>query len=443
MRLIRGFHISSLFIWILTGIAVLFVGGFVFSPLFYLGQGLLALMVMLLLLDTIFLFAPKIIVTGSRKIISPANLGDENPVKFWLTNQTFIPIRIRVYDEAPDQLVQRNLFFKDRLSTNETKQFKYSVKPNERGLYQFNDINVFVKSFFGLVERREIISAKEAMNVYPSILQMKKYELMVFKKTAQNQGIKKIRRLGHNNEFEQIKNYVQGDDIRTINWKATSRRNELMINQYQDERSQNVYSVIDKSRTMKMPFNEMTLLDYSINATLAFSNISIKKGDKAGLLTFSDKIGAQLKAERSSFQLRKILESLYSQKTHFSEASFELLYYSIRKTVKGRSLIMLYTNFESEYALRRALPILRKINKQHLLVVIFFENTAIEELQGIEAMDTKDIYMQTLAEKEANEKRSYVQELGKYGIQAVLSTPEKLTVDAVNKYLEIKSKGMI
>jgi uncharacterized protein (DUF58 family) len=108
-------------------------------------------------------------------------------------------------------------------------------------------------------------------------------------------GIKKIRRLGHNNEFEQIKNYVQGDDIRTVNWKATSRRNELMVNQYQDERAQHIYSVIDKSRSMRMPFNDLTLLDYSINSTLAFSNICLRKGDKVGLMTYSDKLEQKLR----------------------------------------------------------------------------------------------------------------------------------------------------
>ena len=80
--------------------------------------------------------------------------------------------------------------------------------------------------------------------------------------------IKKIRRLGNNNEFEQIKNYVQGDDYRSINWKATSRRGELMVNQYQDERSQQVYCLIDKSRSMRMPFKGMTLLDWAPKAAL-------------------------------------------------------------------------------------------------------------------------------------------------------------------------------
>ena len=194
----------------------------------------------------------------------------------------------------------------------------------------------------------------------------------MFSKTA-SVGIKKIRRLGHNNEFEQIKNYIQGDDLRTVNWKATSRRNELMVNQYQDERSQHIYSIIDKSRTMRMPFDELSLLDYAINSTLAFSNVAMKKGDKVGLHTFSNKLGNFLKADRSALQLRRIMDLLYHQKTHFLEADFNLLYANIRNKIKGRSLIMLYTNIESEYSLKRILPHLKRISQNHLLVVIFFE----------------------------------------------------------------------
>jgi uncharacterized protein (DUF58 family) len=264
----------------------------------------------------------------------------------------------------------------------------------------------------------------------------------VFAKTAAT-GIKKIRRLGHNNEFEQIKNYVQGDDIRSVNWKATSRRNELMVNQYQDEREQQVYSVIDKSRSMRMPFNELTLLDYAINSTLAFSNICIRKGDKVGLITFSDKLGAKLAADRSKGQLSKIMEILYRQKTRFLESNYELLYHGIRNHIKGRSLIMLYTNIESEYALKRILPMLRRVNQKHVLVVIFFENTEVEKATHMEPEHVRDIYLKTFAEKYLMDKKKVALELRKNGIQTVLTTPENLTVDTINKYLELKARGVI
>src|SRR5690606_40532545 len=121
------------------------------------------------------------------------------------------------------------------------------------------------------------VSQNKTVPVYPSFRQMRKYELPAISNRLTEFGIKKIRRIGQNREFEQIKEYVVGDDYRTINWKATARRGTLMVNTYQDERAQQVYAVIDKGRTMKMPFEGMTLLDYDINASLVISNIAIRK----------------------------------------------------------------------------------------------------------------------------------------------------------------------
>jgi uncharacterized protein (DUF58 family) len=244
-------------------------------------------------------------------------------------------------------------------------------------------------------------------------------------------------------EFEQIKDYVMGDDIRNINWKATAKKNHLMVNQYQDEKSQPVYSVIDKGRVMKMPFDELSLLDYAINATLVISNIAMKKQDKAGMFSFSDKIENRVVAERRSSQMNLILETLYNLKTDFVESDFSRLYIEVKRNLNHRSLLLLYTNFETLDALHRQLPYLQAISKQHLLVVIFFENTELTEFTKREAETTHQIFEQTIAEKFVYEKKLIVNELRKYGIQTILTKPENLTVNTINKYLEIKARGLL
>jgi Uncharacterized conserved protein (some members contain a von Willebrand factor type A (vWA) domain) len=236
---------------------------------------------------------------------------------------------------------------------------------------------------------------------------------------------------------------VQGDDFRSVNWKASSRHGSLMVNQYEDERSQQVYCVVDKSRNMRMPFEGLSLMDYAINTSLAISNIIIKKQDKAGLLTFSNVIGTVLKAERDSSQLNRILESLYKEKERPVEANFELLYEAVRRLIGARSLLLLFTNFESSYALDRALPILRRLNRQHLLVVVFFENTEIRKLAEEPVRSTAEVYRQTVARQFLYDKSEMVAKLRQYGIQAVLTKPQDLTLNTINKYLELKSRGLI
>src|SRR6202012_24056 len=176
---------------------------------------------------------------------------------------------------------------------------------------------------------RYTFAQAENLPVYPSFLQMRKYELMAISDNLVELGIKKIRRLGHSMEFEQVKNYVPGDDYRTINWKATARQGNLMVNNYTDEKSQHVYCIIDKSRVMKMPFEGMTLLDYAINASLVLSNVALLKEDRAGLITVAEKIGAVVPADRRNTQINKILEVLYKEKTRYLETNMEALYSTI------------------------------------------------------------------------------------------------------------------
>ena len=424
-------------------LAIGFAFSFGWNVLFPIFKVLLYVLFALVLVDVLILFFRKQEIVVTRKLNDTLSLGDENKVELTISSSYTIPLDVEVIDELPYQLQRRDSSFRFSLNPEGKRTLYYTIKPTERGLYSFGNVNVYVSSVLGLVERRYVVDVNQEIGVYPSVLQMRKHEFQVFTKSSQNQGVKKIRRLGNTNEFEQIKDYVKGDNYRHINWKATSRRNKLMVNQYQDEKSQQVYCVIDKSRSMKMPFEGLTLLDHAINSALVMSNIALKKGDKAGLITFSDKIGAQVKASRNATHLKKVMEVLYNQKTDFLEANYELLYQSIKRTVRGRSLLIMYLNFESFYSLTRAMPILRRLNKSYLVVVVFFENTEISKASEMESETVSDIYLQTFAQKFNNDKKRMVQELRKYGIQSILTKPEELSVNTINKYLELKSRGMI
>ena len=244
-------------------------------------------------------------------------------------------------------------------------------------------------------------------------------------------------------EFDQIRRYITGDDYRKINWKATARKNELMVNQFRDERSQHVYSVIDMGRAMKMPFNGMALLDYAINAGLVISNVAIRREDRAGIITFSDRIVTVLPAGREHAQMFRILELLYNSRTGYLESNYELLYAEITRKVGRRSLLLLYTNFETLSSLRRNLKYLAMLARRHALVVIFFMNTELGRYLDTPAESIEEIYVKTIAEKFAFEKKQIVKELDRHGIRSMLTSPENLAVNTINTYLELKSRGMI
>src|SRR5204863_1610288 len=186
---------------------------------------------------------------------------------------------------------------KTRQEGKKEERITYTIKALTRGEYAFCNINVFVRGPLKLAKRRFVFPAAETVRVYPSYIQMRRYHLLAVSNRLQEAGVKRVRRLGHSIEFEQIKEYVPDDDYRTINWKATARKKDLMVNNYTDERSQQIYCLINKGRTMKMPFEGMTLLDYAINATLVLSNVALVRQDKAGLVCFAENLDAFLQAD--------------------------------------------------------------------------------------------------------------------------------------------------
>ena len=216
-----------------------------------------------------------------------------------------------------------------------------------------------------------------------------------------------------------------------------------MLNQYQDEKSQPIYSIIDTGRVMKMPFNELKLLDYAINATLAFSNIALLKNDKAGMLTFSKSVDNMLLASNKKTNFSVINETLYNINTEYSDSDFGLLYGTIKRKITQRSLLILYTNFEHISALKRQLPFLLALSKKHLLITVFFENTELDELIENNANNLQEVYHKTIAEKFSYDKKLIVKELENKGINTILTKPEQLSINVINKYLEFKSKGLI
>jgi uncharacterized protein (DUF58 family) len=424
----------------LTGLA--FVLGYFLAPMLVIGRVMVGVLAVMLVADILLLYRGGR-VEASRKMEDRLSNGDENEVRLVIENRYRFPIRAQVLDELPVQLQVRDMEFNPSIPSGRSAEIRYHVRPVTRGEYAFGVVNVLVASSLGLARRRFRLAAAQTVPVYPSYIQMRKYELLAISNRLVEAGVKRIRRVGNTMEFDQIREYVVGDDYRTVNWKATARRASFMVNQYQDERSQQVVCIIDKGRTMKMPFAGMTLLDYAINAALVVSNIAIHKQDRAGLVTFGRKIDAWLTPDRRRTQMRKIIESLYKQSTDFLESDYEALYALLRRSLANRSLLLLFTNFDTLSAMERRLPQLRAMARNHLVVVIFFENTELRKLLEAPAETTEEIYVKAIGEKLALEKKQIVKELALHGIHSILSAPENLTVDTINKYLELKSRRLI
>ncbi|WP_452219621.1 DUF58 domain-containing protein [Lacinutrix salivirga] len=443
MNFFKPFYIQPRFFYAGIGVVLLFALSYFVPVLFNIAQVSILVILLFFLLDFMIVFFGKNKIEAQRILPEKFSNGDLNQVYLNINNHYPFHIYLEIIDEIPEQFQVRDFKIKRHLESKTSDSIKYDLRPTARGEYHFGSLNIYAKSILGLVAKRFTFNSDAMVPTYPSFKQLKKFELLNINQNAMEYGLKKVRRLGHTMEFEQIKNYVLGDDLRTINWKATAKSNSLMVNQFQDEKSQPIYSIIDKGRIMKMPFEGLSLLDYAINATLVISSVALKKHDKAGMLAFSKKTENIIRAERRSSQMRLILESLYNVKTDFFESDFSRLYTQIKRHITHRSLILLYTNFETLDGLNRQLPYLKAMAKSHLVVVIFFKNTELDTIIKDKAETVQQVYDKVIAEKFAFEKRLIVNELKKYGIYSILTTPENLTINTINTYLEIKARGLL
>lgn len=420
---------------------VLTAGGFFAPTLYSVGCALAWLLLAATATDALLLWHRRGL-TAERQCDSRFSNGDDNTVRLRLESSYPFPTKLRVTDEVPFIFQRRDVSFHVSMPLLGTKTIAYHLRPTQRGTYGFGHVRAIATSPLRLIGRRYRLAEPMDVSVYPSYLMLRRYELLAMSNRLTDMGIKRVRQVGHDSEFEQIREYVKGDDFRSLNWKATARRAALMTNVYQAERSQQVYCLIDKGRVMQQAFRQMTLLDYSINATLMLSYVATRKDDKAGLITFADRFGTMLPASKRTGQMQHMQEALYAEHTTFGESDYAALVQTLNERLTKRSLLILFTNFTGQASLARQLPYLRQLNKSHRLLVVFFEDSEMQEFVRTKASTTEDVYQHVIAEKMVHEQRHLVALLRQQGILALLTTPQQLSVDVVNKYLELKQRSM-
>ena len=422
-------------------VIVVLASGQLWSPLFNVGAALLVLLALLLVVDIALLWTRRGI-TASRHCSSRFSNGDENPVSLQVENNYPFAVKLNIIDEIPHIFQRRDVNFSLRLKARENGTVDYTLRPTKRGVYGFGHIRAFASSPIGLVQRRFTCDEPTDVAVYPSYLMLNQYEFLAISNNLTEMGIKRIRRVGNNTEFEQIKSYVQGDDYRHINWKASARTHNLMVNVYTDERSQQIINVIDKGRIMQQAFAGMTILDYAINASLVLSYVALHRDDKSGVITFADKFSDFVKPDRGPAQMNDILECLYHQTTDFAESDYSTLVVNTNHLVGRRSLLILYTNFFDYNGMLRQLPYLRQLNSRHRLLVVFFIDEERRDFINQQPHSIREYYEHSIAAKIDHEQTLIINTLRQFGINSLLTSPQNLSVNVINRYLEMKSRGI-
>jgi uncharacterized protein (DUF58 family) len=444
MSFLKSFYLNKSF-FISLGICIaLFSFGLLSEVFFILGKILFWVIWIVVLFEIFLLYRKSNGLSVSRKLPVRLSNGDENFVKLRFTNDYPFNLLVKITEDLPEQFQFRKWEEETVIIANKLTEFQYEVNPKIRGEYLWKNCYVsFRIKAYSLVSRREAFAFEQVIACYPSFEQFNKIPLKAIVSNFHDSSDNLTRKIGQSLEFEQIKNYSVGDDYRHINWKASAKQGDLMVNQYQDERSQDIYCIIDMGRTMRMPFYKQTLLDYSINASLALSKAIISMQDKAGIIGLSDKKCNFLPAKKDFKQFGKINDFLYNLQTQYLEANYELLYKFVRVNIKQRSLLVIFTNFDSVNSLHRQLPYLKVLAKHHLLLIVFFENAEIVKMVEEKAEDLKGIYDKTIGQSILTQNKLISKELHKFGIQSLYIEPKNLSLEVINKFVEIKRRQLI
>lgn len=429
------------FFLLLALVCLTSVLGYWLMPLYGVARAMLLVLIGLLMADFIIVWTLGK-VAAERHTQEKYCLDEDNGVTLRITSDSMLPLRLTIRDELPRAFRYHRAKFRIRLPAHGARNVDYVLHPVERGVYDFGHVLLFVSSPLNLVERKRHCGKVQEVKVYPAFRRLDRLELAAVHENPE-EGTKRIRRPGAQTEFEQIRDYMRGDEFRAINWKATARVRRLMVNTYQDEKAQPVICLIDKGRAMHRTWGGMTLLDYAINASLALSYVAIRHDDMAGLLTFSARPDTFLPASRRPSTLPLIMEELYAQQSAYAEADYGALRAFVGRHLRRRSLLVLYTDFQNLDALERQLPYLRMLARDHCLLVCFFNDAEVESLAQATPRSMDDYVAQTLAGGFMQEKRAITTRLAANGIYSLLTSPQQLPVGVIRRYLELKQRAAI
>ncbi|MCL2841496.1 MAG: DUF58 domain-containing protein [Defluviitaleaceae bacterium] len=386
-----------------------------------------------------------IILTPSSKSLDVRRADDdtlyfkaENDVMFFVQNHSQHTLFIQGRDELNRHFIVFKGIISHRIYPKTEQAFKYTTHPTKRGSFYFGKITLRWHGILGLCVKHASYFRPIEFKVYPNIKDLSKFRLMVQKNRLLPIGDKNIRHYGLGAEFESLRTYVEGDDYRKINWQASARENRLIVNQYQIERNQPVYILLDIGRPMSYSVNGFKKLDYAINAALILSDIVNQQGDKAGLLVYDSEVRTHIAPGQGAGHRNQMMEALYHVADNRGTADYEGAFRTLCEKQKRRSLVFIFTDFEILEEAQDLIAHMAILKRRHLPVVVFMRNEGLDALAEQPVYKEYDRVLRDTAKEFQSERKDIFLTLTGMGIPNVESTAENFATAAVNRYMQLR-----
>lgn len=371
------------------------------------------------------------------------SLGADNPIKINIRNRSRRRVHVWLRDEPPDAFTISQRLQSGEIAPRKTWQASYYVHPLRRGDYQFGDLNLRWLGPMGLIRRQGKLPLGEPVKVYPNLLDVRRYDLLLRRNRLQEIGLRNTRQFGEGTEFERLREYLPDDEYRRIDWKATARRNRPVTVEYQTERSQNVIALLDVGRMMQSPVAQIAKLDYVVNAVLLLGYVATGKGDKVGMMSFADSVQHYLSPRQGRGQFYRMLELLYGVEAQPVESDYSRALNYLAAKQRKRSLIVIFTDLTSGVSMEGLVKHVSLLARRSLPLVVTISDPDVVQAAQLQPTDSQTTYMRTAASQLLDQRQITLDKLRQQGVLTLDVPANQLSIAVINRYLELKAKTML
>lgn len=369
------------------------------------------------------------------------SLYAEETMGWTIYNKSDRPLTIRIKDTIPDfhfEAIEEEA--DGKIMPHERKHLTYKILPKKRGIYNLSDVHIAYLSRYGLIYKHKVVQSKAAIRVYPNLTDLKKYRLMVYKGFLMRGGKKVHNQRGEGMEFESLREYISGDEYNKINWKATASMNKPIVNQFEVEKNQDVISIIDSGKAMSYEVRGYKKLDLAINTALILSDVANMSGDKSGLMVFNREVQQYVKPSSGGLHRNKLLEALFSIDYNRELSNFEEAFNYLNHHQKKRSIIFLFTEFETMDEASDYMKVLPSVARKHLVILFMMTKEKVVDLAKTTVKKDHELFLKGAALEILEERKKIISTLKRSGIMCIECTPDTLTTEAINQYIQLKKK---
>lgn len=371
-------------------------------------------------------------------------IGAETEVKLNAVNQTSKKIEVRLKDEYPEQMIlSAEREGKLTVDGNTSASLVYALKPPKRGRFEFGKIAVRYLSRLGLVWIQTEVNAETFVKVYPNLRRAREAELKALGARSLVAAHRKSIWRGEGREFESMRDYVRGDELRHISWTATARRGKLVTKQYQIERDQTILIALDAGRLMTGRIENESKLDLAVHAALAMMSAAARGGDNSGLLVFGRNIKTFIPPKRGIDHIDATLEALHDIEPEMIEPSYSRAFEFIAVNCKKRALVVVLTDLIDEEGSKQLLTSLKLLRPRHLPLVVTIGDRDLRTVVGDIPQTARELFAQSVAEEILHQRETALRMVEAQGGLALDVTAVTLVPSLLETYIRVKERGLL